>query len=204
MDGKPMPDRFLRLHPNAKALLRDVPILAFDRFRDTFLSQVAAGARISAYFASPRSSDSARLLAVLSQPVSATLAVFATDVGASFPALTPDCPQAHWFEREIAEQWGVVPQGHPWLKPIRFHASYAPNRDAWQRRRGDPIRPADWDFFRAQGAEVHEVAVGPVHAGVIEPGHFRFQCHGENVLHLEISLGYQHRGATSTAGWNGP
>jgi Ni,Fe-hydrogenase III large subunit len=45
-----------------------------------------------------------------------------------------------------------------------------------------------------QGEEVHEVAVGPVHAGVIEPGHFRFQCHGETVHHLEISLGYQHRG----------
>jgi Ni,Fe-hydrogenase III large subunit len=44
------------------------------------------------------------------------------------------------------------------------------------------------------GEEVHEVAVGPVHAGVIEPGHFRFQCHGEHVFHLEISLGYQHRG----------
>jgi len=41
---------------------------------------------------------------------------------------------------------------------------------------------------------VHEVAVGPVHAGIIEPGHFRFQCHGEEVFHLEISLGYQHRG----------
>jgi Ni,Fe-hydrogenase III large subunit len=45
-----------------------------------------------------------------------------------------------------------------------------------------------------RGDEVHEVAVGPVHAGVIEPGHFRFQCHGERVLHLEIALGYQHRG----------
>ena len=44
------------------------------------------------------------------------------------------------------------------------------------------------------GEEVHEVAVGPVHAGIIEPGHFRFQCHGEMVYHLEISLGYQHRG----------
>jgi Ni,Fe-hydrogenase III large subunit len=45
-----------------------------------------------------------------------------------------------------------------------------------------------------EGDEVHEVAVGPVHAGVIEPGHFRFMCHGENVYHLEIQLGYQHRG----------
>ena len=50
------------------------------------------------------------------------------------------------------------------------------------------------DFFRVEGEEIHEVAVGPVHAGVIEPGHFRFQCHGEQVFHLEISLGYQHRG----------
>jgi Ni,Fe-hydrogenase III large subunit len=50
------------------------------------------------------------------------------------------------------------------------------------------------DFYRVEGEEIHEVAVGPVHAGVIEPGHFRFQCHGEHVFHLEISLGYQHRG----------
>jgi Ni,Fe-hydrogenase III large subunit len=49
-------------------------------------------------------------------------------------------------------------------------------------------------FFRVDGREVHEVAVGPVHAGIIEPGHFRFQCAGEEVLHLEIALGYQHRG----------
>jgi Ni,Fe-hydrogenase III large subunit len=50
-------------------------------------------------------------------------------------------------------------------------------------------------FFQVQGAGVHEVAVGPVHAGIIEPGHFRFQCSGETVHHLEIHLGYQHRGA---------
>ena len=54
------------------------------------------------------------------------------------------------------------------------------------------------DYYRVEGEEVHEVAVGPVHAGVIEPGHFRFQCHGEQVYHLEISLGYQHRGVEGT------
>jgi Ni,Fe-hydrogenase III large subunit len=48
-------------------------------------------------------------------------------------------------------------------------------------------------YYRVEGEGVHEVAVGPVHAGVIEPGHFRFQCRGETVMHLEISLGYQHR-----------
>ena len=55
-------------------------------------------------------------------------------------------------------------------------------------------QPANGEFFRVEGGEIHEVAVGPVHAGIIEPGHFRFQCNGEEVLHLEIALGYQHRG----------
>src|SRR5262249_50923932 len=50
------------------------------------------------------------------------------------------------------------------------------------------------EYERFGGEEIHEVAVGPVHAGVIEPGHFRFECDGERVLQLEISLGYQHRG----------
>ena len=42
--------------------------------------------------------------------------------------MTAECPEVHLFEREIAEQWGVVPEGHPWLKPVRFHSSYRPRR----------------------------------------------------------------------------
>jgi Ni,Fe-hydrogenase III large subunit len=97
----------------------------------------------------------------------------------SYPSLTPRRPQAHLFEREVWEQHGLVPEGHPWLKPVR---------------NGHGGRPAAGEFFRVEGGEVHEVGVGPVHAGIIEPGHFRFQCAGEEVLHLEIALGYQHRG----------
>jgi Ni,Fe-hydrogenase III large subunit len=100
----------------------------------------------------------------------------------------------HLFEREIAEQWGVAPEGHPWLKPVRFVRSRRPGHDAWARSDDVAIQPGVMDFYRIEGDEVHEVAVGPIHAGVIEPGHFRFQCHGEQVMHLEISLGYQHRG----------
>jgi Ni,Fe-hydrogenase III large subunit len=111
-----------------------------------------------------------------------------------FPSLTPQCPQFHLFEREIAEQFGVVPEGHPWFKPVRFHASYRPDHDAWGRKPGEAPVIGVMDYYRVEGEEIHEVAVGPVHAGIIEPGHFRFQCHGEEVLHLEISLGYQHRG----------
>ncbi|MFI5461379.1 MAG: NADH-quinone oxidoreductase subunit C, partial [Isosphaerales bacterium] len=111
-----------------------------------------------------------------------------------FPSLTPDCPQVHLFERELAEQYGVRPEGHPWFKPVRYHASCRPGHDAWDRKPGEPILIGVTDFYRVEGDEIHEVAVGPIHAGVIEPGHFRFQCHGEQVFHLEISLGYQHRG----------
>ena len=152
------------------------------------------GGRIAALFGQPAGTDSVRLFAVLANDADGQLALWSTEVAGHYPALTPACPQAHWFEREIAEQWGVRPEGHPWLKPIRFHHSYREGHDAWNRPAEIPVQPGVTDFFTMTGEEVHEVAVGPVHAGIIEPGHFRFQCHGEKVYHLEISLGYQHRG----------
>ncbi len=181
--------------PNGGALaLAGVPQLSFDAFREHAVSAVADGARVAVLFALPASVGAARLIVVLAHGRTGSLSAATTEVGESYAALTPDCPQAHWFEREIAEQWGIRPEGHPWLKPIRFHRSYRTGRDAWGRSPDKPILPSVTDFFQVEGEEIHEVAVGPVHAGVIEPGHFRFQCHGERVLHLEISLGYQHRG----------
>ena len=94
----------------------------------------------------------------------------------------------------MAEEFGVVPAGHPWLKPLRYTPTVDGGPAPWGPFRADRPIPGDTPFYRVEGDEVHEVAVGPVHAGVIEPGHFRFQCHGEDVLHLEIMLGYQHRG----------
>jgi Ni,Fe-hydrogenase III large subunit len=139
------------------------------------------------------------LYAVLANDARSLLRVGMTRLdGDSFPSLTPDCPQVHLFEREIAEQYGVRPEGHPWFKPVRFHASYRPGHDAWGRKPGEAPVIGVTDYYRVEGEEIHEVAVGPVHAGIIEPGHFRFQCHGEKVFHLEISLGYQHRGAERT------
>jgi len=177
---------------NCRAIaLPDIPLTDISEFRELIINEVKQGARISAFFGSPQNadnSDAVRLFAILSHDKEGTLAAISADVGDAYPALTPDCTQAHWFEREIYEQWEVMPSGHPWLKPIRFQKSY----------RGKNGHPASMigvtDYFRLEGNEVHEVAVGPVHAGIIEPGHFRFQCHGENVYHLEISLGYQHRG----------
>ncbi len=176
------------------APLREIPYLTASEFRDAILASNAHGGRLAALFGQPLETGSVRLLAVVAQGDSGTLSLVSTGVTDAYPSLTPDCPQAHWFEREIAEQWGVRPEGHPWLKPIRFHAAYRPGRDAWARVQNGEILPSVTNFFQVHGEEVHEVAVGPVHAGIIEPGHFRFQCHGEHVFHLEISLGYQHRG----------
>jgi Ni,Fe-hydrogenase III large subunit len=168
--------------------------LSFEAFRRAIVDAVAGGQRVAALFGDAPT-DKVDLYAVLADSARGLLRVGKTTLDSDrFASLTPDCPQAHLFEREIAEQYGVVPEGHPWFKPVRFHASYRPGHDAWGRKAGEAPVIGVTDFYRVEGEEIHEVAVGPVHAGIIEPGHFRFQCHGEQVFHLEISLGYQHRG----------
>jgi hypothetical protein len=157
----------------------DVPEWSAAEFVRATATELARGARLCAWFGVPEGA-AVRLVAVLAFDSDNTLAVGRSrPFTGSYPALTTAHPQAHLFEREVWEQHGLVPEGHPWLKPVR-------------RTAGDA--PAVGKFFRVEGREVHEVAVGPVHAGVIEPGHFRFQCAGEEVLFLEIALGYQHRG----------
>ncbi len=175
----------------------DIPRLAAENFRAAVIGAVGRGERIVSLFGHPLRDGRVEIIAVLADDAQGSLATAAFVVGENgkYPALTPECPQAHWFEREIAEQWAVTPVNHPWLKPIRFHAPYLADRESCFRKNPGGISgPGIADYFRVEGEEVHEVAVGPVHAGIIEPGHFRFQCHGENVFHLEIELGYQHRG----------
>jgi Ni,Fe-hydrogenase III large subunit len=170
--------------------LAAVPREPVNRFRQWVIDGVGRGQRLVMFFGMPETAGQILLLAVLADDEAGELGASATVVADSYPALTPDCPEAHLFEREIAEQCAVAPVGHPWLKPVRRHP---PDHAA----RADDLGPFDrerYQFFQMAGEEVHEVAVGPVHAGIIEPGHFRFQAHGEQVLFLEIMLGYQHRG----------
>jgi Ni,Fe-hydrogenase III large subunit len=88
------------------------------------------------------------------------------------------------FEREIHENFGIKYSDHPWLKPVRYSVD-----------RNDKTQEiSNYPFYSIDSEELHEVGVGPVHAGIIEPGHFRFVCNGEQILHLEIQLGFQHRG----------
>ena len=172
-----------------RAPLAEVPLVPMAALRTAILDAVRDECRVASFFARPVA-EGIELVAVLADDGTSELGFVRARVnGDRFESLTPKCPQVHLFEREIAEQYGVEPAGHPWLKPVRFQRSLRPGHEVFS----EPV-PGVTDFFRVEGEEVHEVAVGPVHAGVIEPGHFRFQCHGEHVFHLEIALGYQHRG----------
>lgn len=157
----------------------EVPEWPANEFIGVTAAELDRAGRLCAWFGVPEGAGT-RLVAVVAFDADNSLAVGRSEpITSCYPSLTLQHPQAQLFEREVWEQHGLLPESHPWLKPVR---------------RDQGVGPAVGDFFRVEGREIHEVAVGPVHAGIIEPGHFRFQCNGEEVLHLEIALGYQHRG----------
>jgi len=79
-----------------------------------------------------------RLLAALADDLDGEIGLFATHVTSSYPALTPECPSAHYFEREIFEQFEIEPTGHPWLKPVLSRS--AARRSAKSISLGSPVR----------------------------------------------------------------
>ncbi|MDB4442429.1 hydrogenase, partial [bacterium] len=175
---------------NGEAITRDrIPHLSFDDFRSQALDIVTSGGKVVHFFGYPEG-DGVNLLAVLRSDHLLIAGCKAPEV---YPSLAAECEPFHMFEREIAEQFGIRPEGHPWLKMVRYHANERGLPDVFGNDYSEDI-PGNYDYYAVEGEEIHEVAVGPVHAGVIEPGHFRFNCIGERVLHLEIHLGYQHRG----------
>lgn len=160
-----------------------IPQLSFDILRSEILKEISSGKRVVQFFGD-KERDEILLYVVLSDDEKSKLYIASSKFinEKSFQSITPDVPSFHLFEREFYEQYGIKPEGHPWLKPVRKGIA------------GINKKETPYDFFSMNGEEVHEVGVGPIHAGVIEPGHFRFSCHGEDVYHLEIELGFQHRG----------
>ncbi len=115
-----------------------------------------------------------------------------------FPSLATRWYLASRFEREVHDLFGLLPTGHPDLRRLPLHqfwpAAYHPLlKDA-------PSPPAFTDdgtpfpFRRVEGEGIHEITVGPVHAGIIEPGHFRFSVEGETIVNLESRLYFVHKG----------
>lgn len=137
----------------------------------------------------------------------ATLAVSLSSLpapGGRYPALCARHPAAAWFQRMIRDLWGLeaegAPDGRPWLDhgmwPVR-----APLSGAAARHSPAPEWP---EFLPAEGEGLHQIPVGPIHAGIIEPGHFRFTVQGEAIIRLEARLGYAHKGTLSLMAGKSP
>lgn len=160
---------------NQRINLSEIPVLPFSELRKEI---IAAAKRPIGFFGKDWGFGNTRLFVILADDEKSDLYISSsifTPEETSYESLTQVMPAFHIFEREFYEQFKIKPLNHPWLKPVRE------NQD-------------EYKFFEMEGDEVHQVAVGPIHAGVIEPGHFRFMCNGETVYHLEIMLGYQNRG----------
>ncbi|MEK7215308.1 MAG: NADH-quinone oxidoreductase subunit C, partial [Chloroflexota bacterium] len=127
----------------------------------------------------------------------------------SFPSVTARLPAAHWYEREVHDLLGLRPEGHPHLRRLVLHEAFPeavhPLRKDFDASTLGPVNsgpPAP--FHHLHGDGIVEIPVGPIHAGVIEPGHFRFAAVGELVLHLEARLFYTHRGMEKLAEGRAP
>lgn len=173
------------MKPLVMGLTHEVAPLGLDAWADQVGKAMDAGERLVTLFGRVEPSaghDGVLTTAVLQSGDGPLRLLRARGPRASaFASITARHPAAQMLERELWEQTGLTPTGHPWLKPVRYEG---------ERQQHMNEHP----FFSVRGQEVHEVGVGPIHASVIEPGHFRFMCHGEQVHHLELQLGYQHRG----------
>jgi Ni,Fe-hydrogenase III large subunit/Ni,Fe-hydrogenase III component G len=115
-----------------------------------------------------------------------------------FPSLATRSFAASRFEREIHDLLGLEPVGHPELRRLALHQFWP---EGYYPLRGDTVTRTDFvdegqpfPFRRVEGEGIFEITVGPVHAGIIEPGHFRFSVDGETIVNLETRLGYVHKG----------
>ena len=139
--------------------------------------------------------DSAHAHAILiDETTAAVLPVSVAVEAGAYPALSPSRPAAAWLERMIQDLWGHVAIGGTDARPWLDHGRW-PNRHPMAVRpsaMGPPPEPPE--FLPVEGADLHQVPVGPIHAGIIEPGHFRFTASGDTIVRLEIRLGYTHKG----------
>jgi Ni,Fe-hydrogenase III large subunit/Ni,Fe-hydrogenase III component G len=118
----------------------------------------------------------------------------------TFPSLSKKHTPAFRFERQIMSLMGLFPTGHshsdlrPWIKHEDWPPEAWPLRKSFDATQRMPRVKGEYQWVRVEGEGVYEIPVGPVHAGIIEPGHFRFHAMGEDILNLEERLGYTHKG----------
>lgn len=113
-------------------------------------------------------------------------------------SITPEIHAANLYEREIKDMYGILFEGHPDTRELVFHENWPEKLNPLKKEFDVTNRPEfinrDAEFIKIDGTGVFEVPVGPVHAGIIEPGHFRFSVAGEPIINLEAKLYYVHKG----------
>lgn len=115
-----------------------------------------------------------------------------------YPALTKTIMAAHWYERYLRDMFGITPTGHPDLRRLVHHENipletYPLRKDfAWNTKLKKDNIP--YPMHHVEGEGIFEIPVGPIHAGIIEPGHFRFNVAGERIITLEGKLFFTHKG----------
>jgi len=174
-----------KIKNNEYIKLDEIPILGYEEFLALNSSLLKEEFRhLSNFFAIP-SGKFLRIFSLILDDDNGDILCLSTliDKNKNYPSITAIHPAFHPFERDIFETYGINYTDHPWLKPLRY-PHYSQKKHAIE----------EYPFLYYESEDLHEVGVGPIHAGVIEPGHFRFICNGEKILHLEIHLGYQHRG----------
>jgi len=157
----------------------------------------ATGARLVTLWARLEGRDLPSICALfLTQSGGVAVELPLPNADATFPGLEQLFPCATRLQRAVADLSGLRssdPDVRPWLRHAAWPAGYRPLIDPGPSTISEPHFD-DYEFVRVEGEGVHEIAVGPVHAGTIEPGHFRFSVVGEKVLKLEERLGYAHKG----------
>ena len=121
----------------------------------------------------------------------------------SYPAITSKIPSATWYEREIHDLFGIVPSGIE-LNSLVLHKDWHPGKNFPLRKdfpkdKQLPITDHELEFNFPHGEGLHQIAVGPIHAGIIEPGHLRFCTVGEEIHKFDVQLFYTHKGIEKMA-----
>ena len=181
-------EKLLETKNNLPVRISDIPIVSYSKFFEviTFLLR-SQDFHILTYFVH-HTEEGLQFICAIADDPNKSISIISHIIPKGSPlklySLMPKYDVFHSFERDIHEKYGVVFEDNHFLKPLRYSHD----------RVNQASKITDYPFYKIDGNEVHEVGVGPIHAGIIEPGHFRFQCAGERVLHLEIQLGWQHRG----------
>src|SRR5690625_1722314 len=128
-----------------------------------------------------------------------TLKSYVTEEDPTFPSVTKELPVCDWYEREVYDLLGLKPEGHPNLHRLILHKDWPDH--TYPLRKDYPLekmqafeQSQEWFSTTYEGEGVTRVPVGPIHAGIIEPGHFQFGVAGDVILHLDAQLFFKHRG----------